>query len=109
MQSPHKSERYILVSKSIYYKDLLGYLAEALHKKPPKKRMKKRALVIIGNLDYIANKVFRTKRRLFPATMRSLYTISFYDSSKIEKELNFTFTPYKETLAQVAKNYLKDH
>jgi len=107
MQSTIINERYILVSKSIYYKELLSELALQLHKSPPKKKAAKWMLLIFSKADWLSSKLFRTKRILLKATVHSLYKISFYDTSKIEKNLNFSFTPYKKTLERIAKNYLK--
>jgi hypothetical protein len=107
MQSPVKNEAYVLVGKSIYYKNLLSELAIFLGKKPPKRKAPRWLLAFFSKLDWLWCMVFRRKRSLLKATVRSLYRISFYDTSKVEKELDFSFTPYKETLSRVAKNYLK--
>jgi dihydroflavonol-4-reductase len=108
MKSSIKNERFIIVSKSIYYKELLTTLALSLHKKPPRFVAKKWALLLFSKIDWIISKLFGTKRMMLKATVKSLFKISFYDASKIEKELNFKFTPYQETLKRVANNYLRD-
>lgn len=107
MKSSIANERYILVGQSIYYKEFLTELAIHLHKKPPTKEAPKWVLRILAALDGFAYTVFGKKRTLSKTTVESLYTCSFYDTSKIEKELNFTFTPYKETISRVAHNYLQ--
>lgn len=107
MQNPINNQKYILVGKSIYYKELLSELALQLGKKPPMKMAPKWLLMPFSKIDWLASAIFRTKRSLLNATVRSLYKISFYDTSKIEAELNFSFTPYRETLERVANNYLK--
>jgi nucleoside-diphosphate-sugar epimerase len=107
MQNPIKNQNYILVGKSLYYKELLSELALQLGKKTPKKEAPKWLLMSFSKIDWLVSAVFRKKRSLLKTTVRSLYKISFYDTSKIETELNFSFTPYKETLARVAKDYLK--
>ena len=107
MQSSVNNQSYVLVGKSIYYKELLSELALHLSKKPPKKKAPKWLLMLFSRVDWLVSIVFRKKRSLLKATVRSLYKISFYDTSKIETDFNFSFTPYKETLTRVAKNYLK--
>jgi len=109
MESKLSNENYILVGKSIYYKEFLSELAIHLGKKPPKKKAPKWLLLFLSKLDWLANMVFRKKRSLLKATVRSLYRISFYDTTKVETDLNFSFTPYKSTLDRVAKNYLKSN
>lgn len=105
MNGPIKNHRFVLVSKSILYKELFSELAIYLNKKPPKKKAKKWMLLILSKLDWTSNKILGTRRILLKSTVLSLYKRSFYDSSKIERDLNFSFTPYAETLERVAKNY----
>ena len=105
MQNPVINESYVLVSKSIYYKELLSEIAKNLLKKPPTKKAPKWILMLFSKLEWIAV-LFGRNQKLSRSTVRSLYKISFYDASKIENELNFRFTPYQQTLARVAKNYL---
>ena len=107
MQSEIINDRFLLVSKSIYYKELFTLLANLLGKTPPKKKAPKWLLFGICNLDWISSKLIRTKRSLMPSTVHSLYKISFYDASKIETKIDFSYTPYLETLTRVVKNYLK--
>ena len=106
MQNPVVNESYVLVSKSIYYKELLSEIAQNLNLKPPKMKASKWVLLLFSKLDWIVGSIFRTTQKLPRSTVNSLYKISFYDASKIENELNFRFTPYQQTLARVAKNYL---
>jgi nucleoside-diphosphate-sugar epimerase len=108
MQSKLVNQRYVLVGKSIYYKELLSELAINLNKKPPKKQAAKFWLMAFSKLDWLSNKILGTRRVLQKSTVRSLYNISFYDASKIANDLNFRFTPYKTTLERVTKNYLQD-
>ncbi len=107
MQNSISNQSYILVGKSIYYKELFSELAVHLSKKPPKKKVPKWLLMAFSKADWLLSIIFRTKRRLLKATVHSLYKLSFYNTSKVETDLNFSFIPYKETLARVAKNYMK--
>ena len=106
MMSPIRSERYVLISKNILYKELFSEVAIHLNRRPPKKKAKKWMLLILSKLDWTSNKIFGTRRSLIKSTVLSLYKRSNYDASKIERELDFSFTPYKQTLERVAKNYL---
>ncbi len=106
MQNSINNQSYILVGKSIYYKELLSELAIHLGKKPPKKKASKWLLITFSKIEWLVSTVFRKKRSLFTSTVHSLYKISFYDTTKIETDLNYSFTPYKSTLTRVAKNYV---
>tara|TARA_R110000787_G_scaffold137132_2_gene249858 strand:+ start:1397 stop:2410 length:1014 start_codon:yes stop_codon:yes gene_type:complete len=103
-----KNEAYVLVANNIYYKELLTKISVNLNKKPPNKTVAKWMMLSFANLDWFLYKVFRIKRKLLKATVRSLYKTSFYDASKIEKALDFKFTPSNKTIERVARNYRRD-
>jgi dihydroflavonol-4-reductase len=100
------NESFVLVGKNIYYRELLSEIALNLNKKPPNKKAPKWVLMLFSKFDWMFALLPGKSQKLPKSTVSTLYKISFYDTSKIENELNFSFTPHKETLAQVAKNYL---
>jgi len=108
LNSPIKNEKYILVAENISYQDLLTKLAESLHKKPPYKLVAKWKMLLFSNIDWCSYKIFKTKRKLLKATVNSLYNKSFYDASKIEKEIDFNYSPHQKTIEKVSLNYLRD-
>lgn len=103
-----KNEAYILIAENIYYKNLLGKISKNLQKKAPDKTIAKWMMMSFANIDWLINKVFRTKRKLLRATVRSLYKTSFYDATKIKKAIDFNFTPSQNTIERVARNYRRD-
>ena len=108
LNSEVKNNNYILVSANISYQDLLSKLAINLNKKPPYKLISKWKMIQFSRIDWFSNKIFRTKRRLLKATVSTLYKKSFYDASKIKKELNFEFKDYEKSLERISRNYLRD-
>jgi len=108
LKSDLKNDHYILVGKNINYREFLSKIAENLHKKAPQKSISKGMMTAFASVDWFSNKLFRTKRKLLKATVRSLYNESFYDASKIEKEINFNYTPYEKTIERVSRNYIRD-
>ena len=105
MHSEEKNTSYILVSDNLKYKKLLTKIATRLNVNPPKKRAPKWVLMVFSKIDWFVSKLFGTRRKLLKATVNSLYTVSNYNSLKIERELNFTFTPISETLDRVVDCY----
>lgn len=103
-----KNEAYILIAENIYYKNLLEKISEDLQKSAPDKTIAKWIMLSFANVDWLINKVFRTKRKLLRATVKSLYKTSFYDASKIKKAIDFNFTPSHKTIERVARNYRRD-
>lgn len=108
MRSSIKNKRYLLIGKNIYHKDLLVVLSKYFDVAPPKKQIPKWVLSGIQKIDWVSAKVFRTKRKLLKTYVRSMYKISFYDATKIERELSFRYTPYEETIERVVNSYLSD-
>lgn len=107
MNSNIKNEQYILVAENISYRKILSQFATIFGKKPPTKKLPKGIMFFISNLDWIGNKIFGIKRRFVRSNIRSMYKKSYYDNSKIIKELNFQFTPLEETLKSLANKYQK--
>ncbi|MEZ4817347.1 MAG: NAD-dependent epimerase/dehydratase family protein [Flavobacteriaceae bacterium] len=105
MNSHVKNEKFILVAANATYKEFLTKLSKEFGNKPPSKYISKRILMILSNLDWLSNNLFKTKRSLLKATVHSLYTHSKYDASKIEKVLSFQFTPFEETFRRIIKYY----
>ncbi|MCF6306734.1 MAG: NAD-dependent epimerase/dehydratase family protein [Flavobacteriaceae bacterium] len=108
LKSTIKNDHFILAGENIGYREFLTKIAENLHKKPPIKSIAKGMMMAFASVDWFLNKLFKTKRKLLKATVRSLYNSRSYDASKIEKNLDFTFTPYQKTIERVCRNYLRD-
>jgi len=105
MESDIKNERFVLVSENLTYKEFLGGLSVALGKPAPSKSISKRTLLFLSSLDWLSSNLFGTKRRLLKGIIHSMFRYSKYDASKIEKALDFQFTPYEETITRIVKNY----
>lgn len=106
MESAIKNQRFLLIGKNILYKDFFESLSIHMNMAPPKRLVPKWVLIGIQKLDWFSAKMFGTKRRLQKEYVNAMYRISFYDASKIEKELSFKYTPHEETLRRVVKSYL---
>lgn len=106
MNSEIKNEQYILVSENIAIKELLSKFSVHFKKKPPSKKLSKKLMYFLCSLDWLSSKIFGTKRKITRATVRSMYTKSAYDAAKIQKALNFQFTPSSETINRIAGEYL---
>ncbi|MEZ4874324.1 MAG: NAD-dependent epimerase/dehydratase family protein [Flavobacteriaceae bacterium] len=105
MNSPIKNESFVLVGKNLGYRDFFTAFAEAFGVKPPFKQASKGLLQFLSTLDAISHTLFGTKRRLLKSMVRSMFTHSTYDASKIETTLSFRFTPFEETVSRIVKHY----
>jgi len=109
MNSNLKNKQYILVAATVSYKEFTKKLALAFDKKPPKKEIAKWKLLLVCNIDALLSSVFGTKRKLLKANVKSLYTVSNYDTQKIKNALAFRFTPISQTITRVANQYTCEH
>ncbi len=108
MNSPIKNEHYILVSKNISYREFLSKIAFNLNKKEPTQLIAKWVMMVFSSVDWFSNKLFKTRRKLINATVRTLYKKRSYDGSKIENNLDFQYRNYEKTIERVSRNYLRD-
>lgn len=102
MNSNSINQRYILVGENISYKKLISEMAVRFDKKPPKRKLSKRFMLLLSGLDWFSSKVFRTKRKLVKDTVRSMFTTTCYTNTKFTDQFNFSFTPTSETLDRIA-------
>lgn len=103
MDSRIKNEQYILVGENVTFKEILAKLAFLYGKKPPTKKLSKSLMLFLSGIDWLGSKLLRTKRRLVKAMVRSMFSTSLYDSSKIKEQLVFVFTPLEKTLKEIVK------
>ncbi len=108
MESPIKSERYILVSENAGYKYLLSRIAKNFDKKPPSKELKPWILQIAWRLDKLKSFISSSKRMLFKSTAKTIFQKRHFSNMKIKKEMGCEFIPLEETIAVTAKNFLRD-
>lgn len=108
MESEIHSERFILCSESIPFKQLFDYIADAMGKK--------RAHIKVGGflnaLGWRLAKIISVFTRKTPAltkeTARAGNGISIYENDKIKTALNFEFTPVAQSCNDFSKMYDND-
>ena len=105
MNSDIKNERFVLVSENWSWKKFTQTTAKALNVKLPRKEASSFLLGIVWRIDWWRQFFTGKRRRLTKQTAQTIQSQSFYDSSKIQKALNFTFIPVEESIARVAKRY----
>ncbi len=102
------NDQFILVGENCSYRHLLSQIAHQLGQKPPKKAISKKVLLLFASLDALINKLFRTRRKLLKATVRSLYNERSYEGTKIMQELDFNYKPLEKTIERISLNYRRD-
>ena len=99
MKSSINGERYTLVGENVTTKILLDFISEELKVKKPSIEASKWMTSIAWRMDWLISKLLNRKRKLARSTATSSHSTTTFDTSKIKKELNFTF--------QKKESYLK--
>jgi dihydroflavonol-4-reductase len=103
MKSEVESERFIVISENVTYKNLLNIIATGFGVKKPYIQVTKLITTIAYKLDWIASNIFLQKRQLSKDMAQSLHSLDFYSNEKIKKALNFEFEKIPTTIKKVIK------
>ncbi len=105
MNSPIQSERYILVSENLTYREVLNGIASELGRPKPRIQMKSWMAELIWRFEHLKSKITLSDPLLTKHTARSSVSVRLYSSKKIENSLNFKFNKISECISRVAKDY----
>jgi dihydroflavonol-4-reductase len=106
MKSNNNGERYTLVGENISTKTLLDFIADELKLKKPSIDATKLMTSFAWRMDWLISKILNRKRKFARSTATSSHSETTFDTSKIERELNFTFQKkesYLKTILQERK------
>ncbi|MEO1436913.1 MAG: NAD-dependent epimerase/dehydratase family protein [Bacteroidota bacterium] len=115
MESELSGERFILAGENLSYKDFLEMIAGYMDKSGPSIRVGKFLSEVAWRVEAIKSKITGQLPMVTKETAATSANRFIYDASKVEKALNFNFTPMKATLKQGVQDYLqskkegKDH
>jgi nucleoside-diphosphate-sugar epimerase len=108
MQSDMNSERFILCSESIPFKQMFDFIAQSLNKKKPQYK----SSPLLTELGWRLAKLFSTVTRRAPLltkeTARASSGVSIYKNDKIKKLLNYDFIPVEQSAKDFSKFFLED-
>lgn len=108
MESSTKNEKFILVSENLSFEHILKKTAQYLNKPEPSKRLKK-WMIASGWIFQKIGSWFGFKREITRESINGLYSETYYQNSKIRKELNFDFTPVDQVLKETSEKYLQEN
>lgn len=100
-------ERYILNAENLSFKEVVNQLRENFNKRPVSMKAGKRLMTLGLYADSVFSMLTGRKRILTRDIITSALQKNFYDNSKISRELNYVFSPMKDTLREVCQNYTK--
>ena len=102
MTSHTRDEQFILVAENYTYKQLFSEIQQGYNINKTLKPVNPLLLNIAFVLDYLKG-LFTGKRSLSKATLEAANKTLIYDNAKVINELDFKFTPVKETIEEICK------
>lgn len=109
MDSTIENERFIAVSESLTFQEILTLIAPELGKKIPQKELKLWQLEL-GRIAEIIKTTFTKKQRsITKKTISSLKHREIYNHQKIKNALNFTFEPIENSIKLTCEKFIKEN
>ena len=108
MNSDIKSNRFIVNSENLSYKNVFTTIAKRLNTKPPTIEIKKWILAIAWRIDKAKSLILGTKQNLSKDSARSALSIKSFNNEKIKSELKYNFRNINDVVTQTSKIYLTE-
>jgi len=108
MNSEIKSERFIITSENISFKDLFSTISENLKVKPPKYEANKFMLNLAWRFDKIKSLIPGQQNVFTKELAKSALEKTEYSNEKIIKYLNYKFLPINKSIENTTKLFLND-
>lgn len=107
MESHLKGEKYILHGANRTYKEFLSAMANCFNKPVPSVGVNKLILDLGWRFAFIISKIKGRPPGLTKDTARSAMQTIKFDSSKIQKDISFSFRPFEESMKRICGNFMK--
>jgi nucleoside-diphosphate-sugar epimerase len=108
MESPIESERFVLASQTLNYKELFVQMAEALNSKSPKYYASKQVTWATWQILWLWEKISGKASSFTKNNHRSAHVKDNYSGKKIMEFFDFEYKPVAETIQFVAEKFKKD-
>jgi len=105
MDSEIINEGFILVAENLSFKKVLLKVAEVLQKPKPKKALKPWMVFLGWIFQSLGRFLFNTKQEITKNSLKTAFGHTVYDSSKINEQLGFTFTPIDHSIEKTGEYF----
>ncbi len=109
MKSSIKNESFILVAENLFFKNLLFEIANSMKAKCPTKKISATGMELGWRLYWLKSLLTGKKQDLTQDAARSASGIKLYSSEKIQRSLDFKFSPMITVIQETGAFFLKDH
>lgn len=91
-------ERYILGGDNYTWKELSTLIAEIIGARPPKRKIPAPLYTLLGQASDLISRFTGKEPAITPESVRISAMPSYYSSEKAVRELNYSITPFRETI-----------
>lgn len=109
LHSDVNGERFVINAENISYRELLNMIAKSLNKEIPNKEVGEKTLNLVNKLSKIISLFNGTKSLISPDMARIATSNLSYSNKKIYDLLSYNFKPIKETINEVAIDFLAEN
>lgn len=107
MKSPISGEQFILISDNASFKSVMTDLAGFMKVPPPRFQASPWLVYLVCAWEWLKSKIGQKKALISRETAQYTLKNYTYSSEKIQKALDFHFTPFSKTLEDTAQAYLQ--
>lgn len=107
LSSNIRNEKFVMVSESVLFKDMMHIVADELKVKAPQKQISPFMLNMTVRLSGLWSKISRKEPVLSKEIAKTAQKNSRYINTKIQESINFKFTPVEQSLRTTA-TYFKE-
>ncbi len=108
MNSDIRSERFIVNSENLNYKELFDRISNIIEVKSPTKEATKKLLKIAFIFDSIASMLRIKKKEITTSVVRASLSKSKYSNNKIKEAIKKTFISVSDSVADTADKFKKE-
>lgn len=101
------NERYILVEGCYDYKLVLSSIHSLFGKKEPSIKAEKGLLLLAQWASKLKHLFVPNSEVITKEIAQALLNTQVYDNAKVKTHLNYTFTPFKNTVQRICQDYLQ--
>jgi nucleoside-diphosphate-sugar epimerase len=101
------SERFILNSENLSYKDVFEQIAVSIEKKTPQKHINKNFLNTLSIIDTFISKIILKSPKIPRSAINSAFSKTLYSSKKLNQTIDFDFLPIQTSIRNTGKLFLK--
>lgn len=109
MGSDVKSERFVVMSENVSYREVFNEISEQLEVPKPTVYAKPWMGNLIWRIEKVKSMLFGGKPMITKGTAGTSHQKNYYSNKKVREKFDFEFRPVKETIKDLSTFYKRDY